>query len=111
MSIIERQLQLYLNFNDGQLTTALHSQRQSACTSARKEVSIYIHKCILDESPIPVVVDTKFLGVLFDKSYALSPNFTVCEAGTSLDWDGDTKVCHFTFCRIKTVLYIGTRDN
>ena len=43
MSIIERQLQLCLNnINNGQLTMAFDSQRQShsVCLSARKEVSI-----------------------------------------------------------------------
>ena len=27
----------------------------------------------------------------------VSPNFTIYEAGTSFDWDGDTKVCPFKF--------------
>ena len=29
----------------------------------------------------------------------VSPSFTLYEAGTSPDWDGDTKVCLFKFCQ------------
>ena len=31
----------------------------------------------------------------------VSPSFTIYDAGTSFDWDGDTKVCLFTFCNKK----------
>ena len=29
----------------------------------------------------------------------MSPSFTSYEAGTSPDWDGDTKVCLFKYCQ------------
>ena len=29
----------------------------------------------------------------------VSLGITLYEAGTSLDWDGDTKVCHFILCQ------------
>ena len=29
----------------------------------------------------------------------MSPRFTLHEAGTSPDWDGDTKVCLFKYCQ------------
>ena len=28
----------------------------------------------------------------------MDPGFTIYEAGTSLDWNGDTKVCRFKSC-------------
>ena len=42
----------------------------------------------------------------------VSPTFTIFEAGTSLDWDGDTKVYFINV--IKTLfcwVYIGVRGN
>ena len=41
-------------------------QRLSVCISARKQ--------ILDRSPIPVVEETKFLGVIFDKKLSFVPH-------------------------------------
>ena len=35
------------------------------------------------------------------------PSFTIYEAGTSLDWDGDTKVCLFKFCIKNTLYFVG----
>ena len=37
----------------------------------------------------------------------MSPSFTSHEAGTSTDWDGDTKVCLFKYCQKKTLFFVG----
>ena len=40
----------------------------------------------------------------------VSPCFTIYEVGTSLDLDGDTKVCLFKLLPIKTLFYKDTPD-
>ena len=37
-------------------------------------------------------------NVIFYRHTFVSPSFTVYEAGTSLDWGGDMKVCLFKCC-------------
>ena len=37
----------------------------------------------------------------------MSPSFTSYQAGTSPDWDGDTKVCLFKYCQKKTLFFVG----
>ena len=49
-------------------------------------------------------------------SLSLSPSFTSYEAGTSPDWDGDTKVCLFKYCQKRHCLLLvpshtGIKDN
>ena len=39
----------------------------------------------------------------------VSPSFTSHEAGTSLDWDGDTKVCLFKYCQKRHCFLLGTQ--
>ena len=41
------------------------------------------------------------------KTHFVSPSFISYEAGTSPDWDGDTKVCLFKFCQKKTLFFVG----
>ena len=38
---------------------------------------------------------------------SLSPSFTSYEAGTSPDWDGDTKVCLFKYCQKRHCFFVG----
>ena len=37
--------------------------------------------------------------IVFTDSFFVSPSFTSYEAGTSPDWNCDTKVCLFKFCQ------------
>ena len=39
----------------------------------------------------------------------MSPSFTSHEAGTSPDWDGDTKVCLFKYCQKRHCFLLGTQ--
>ena len=36
----------------------------------------------------------------------MSPSFVIHEAGTSLNWDGDMKVCLFKYCQ-KRLFFVG----
>ena len=45
----------------------------SVCTSARKKGVHLDPQLFLEKSPIPVVDETKFLGVLFDRKLSFVP--------------------------------------
>ena len=65
-----------INFSNGQPTMPFDSQTQilSVCISARKEVPISIYSFFLDQSPIPVVEETKFLRFIFDRMLSFVPH-------------------------------------
>ena len=74
MSIIERQLQLCLNKLQ-QLTTVFNSQRLRLCMHICQKRGLHLDpQLFLDKSPIPVVEETKFLGVIFDRKLSFVPH-------------------------------------
>ena len=47
--------------------------------------------------------------IVFYRLTIVSPSFTSYEAGTSPDWDGDTKVCLFKYCQKIHCFLLGTQ--
>ena len=72
MSIIERQLQLCLNKLQ-QWATDNGFQFSKTKTICQKKGLHLDPQLFLDKSPIPVVEETKFLGVIFDRKLSFNP--------------------------------------
>ena len=95
------------------ITTLVHQATEDCAGSGASEERS--HRCIClsatfhgntREVHIPVYTDKIFCCIQIHCFYRLtfvSPIFTIYEAGTSLDWDDDTKVCLFKCCQKKTV--------
>ena len=69
-SIIERQLQLYLNKVQQWATDKgfQFSKTKTVCMHIRQKRYLHLDsELFMDKSPIPVVEETKFLGVIFDR--------------------------------------------
>ena len=72
MSTIERQLPL-CNFSNGQLTMTFDSKKaKTLCMHISQKRGTHLDpQLFLDKSPIPVLEDTKCLGVIFDRKLSL----------------------------------------
>ena len=51
---------------------------------------------------------SKYIYYVYKLTF-VSPDYTVYEAGTSLDWDTDTKVCRFNLCQKGHYFMLGTQ--
>ena len=55
----------------------------------------------------PLVFSLRQNGYCGNYVLFVSPCFTICEAGTSLDWDDDPKVGIFLKLQIQTLFFVG----
>ena len=77
MSIIERQLQLCLNKLQQWATDNgfQFSKTKTVCMHICQKRGLHLDpQLFLDKSPIPVVEETKFLGVIFDRKLSFVPH-------------------------------------
>ena len=77
MNIIERQLQLCLNkFQQWATDNGLRfSKTKTLCMYICQKRGLHLDRQLfLDKSPIPVVEETKFLGVIFDRKLFFIPH-------------------------------------
>ena len=77
MSIIERQLQLCLNKLHQWATDNgfQFSKTKTVCMHIGQKRGLHLDpQVFLDKSPIPVVEETKFLGVMFDRKLSFVPH-------------------------------------
>ena len=77
MSIIERQLQLCLNKLQQWATDNgfRFSKTKTLCMHICQKRGLHLDpQLFLDKSPIPVVEETKFLGVIFDRKLSIIPH-------------------------------------
>ena len=74
MSIIERQLQLYLNKLQQWATDNGFQFSKTVCMHiCQKRGLRLVPQLFVDKCPIPVVEETKFLGVIFDRKVSFVP--------------------------------------
>jgi len=77
MSIIERQLQLCLNKLQQWATDNgfRFSKSKTVCMHFCQKIGFHLDpQLLLDHSPVPVVEETKFLGVIFDRKLSFVPH-------------------------------------
>ena len=77
MCIIERQLQLCLNKHQQWATNNgfRFSKTKTVCMHICQKRGLHLDtQLFLDQSPIPVVEETKFLGVIFDRKLSFVPH-------------------------------------
>ena len=106
MSIIERQLQLCLNKLQQWATDNgfQFSKTKPVCMHICQKRGLHLDpQLFLDKSPIPVVEDTKFLGVIFDRKLSFVPHLkyvkkrglkalNILKVNGNTEWGADRKV-------------------
>ena len=106
MSIIERHLQLCLNKLQQWATdnSFQFSKTKTVCMHICQKRSLHLDpQLFLDKSPIPVVEETKFLGVIFDRKLSFVPHLkyvkkralkalNILKVIGNTEWGADRKV-------------------